>query len=137
VLRPGPIELRSADPESQFQDGAGEARNDVWFRVREPIGEDPRLHQAIMAYASDFSLLGTSLRPHGMHLRSSGLQIASLDHAMWFHRPTDFTRWHLYHQVSPSASGGRGFVRGEIFREDGVLVASTAQEGLIRLRTPR
>ncbi|HEX5264939.1 MAG TPA: acyl-CoA thioesterase II, partial [Phenylobacterium sp.] len=79
----------------------------VWFRARDPIGEDQHLHQVIMAYASDMSLLGTSIRPHGVSWRTPGFQAASLDHAMWFHRPTNFNDWHLSHQESPSAAGGR------------------------------
>jgi acyl-CoA thioesterase-2 len=87
----------------------------------------------MLAYASDYSLLGTSMRPHGVSWLS-GVQTASLDHILWFHRPSNFSRWHLYVQDSPSASGARGFNRGAIYREDGVLVASAAQEGLIRAR---
>ena len=75
-----------------------------------------------------------AMRPHRVHWQTPGFQSASLDHAMWFHRPTNFENWHLYAQDSPSASGGRGFIRGSIYTEDGVLVASVAQEGLIRMR---
>jgi acyl-CoA thioesterase-2 len=112
-----------------------EPRQQVWFRARHPIGPDPYMHQVILAYASDMSLLGTAVRPHGVSWRTPGFQSASLDHAMWFHRPTDFNEWHLYEQVSPSASGGRGFNLGYIYRaSDGALVASCAQEGLMRMR---
>jgi len=90
-----------------------------------------------MAYASDMSLLGTAIRPHGVNWQTPGFQAASLDHAMWFHRPADFNQWHLYAQESPSASGGRGFTLGSIYAEDGTLVASTAQEGLMRMRKPK
>ena len=93
------------------------------------------MHQVILAYASDMSLLGTSIRPHGVSWQTPGVQTASLDHAMWFHRPTDFNEWHLYHQESPSASGGRGHNLGYIYRaSDGALVATCAQEGLMRMR---
>lgn len=111
----------------------------VWFRASEPIpAEDPHLHQVILAYASDTSLLGTASRPHAVGWRTPGFQSASLDHAMWFHQPTDFNQWHLYDQESPSASGGRGFNLGRIYRaSDGALVASCAQEGLMRMRKPR
>lgn len=134
-----PIEMRTvgerhdvAAPEPR------DPRQQVWFRARHPIGDDPRLHQVVMAYASDMSLLGTSIRPHGVSWRTPGFQSASLDHAMWFHRPTDFNEWHLYVQESPSASGGRGFNLGYIYRaSDGALVASCAQEGLMRLRKPK
>jgi acyl-CoA thioesterase-2 len=112
-----------------------EPRHQVWFRAKDPIGGDQAMHQVIMAYASDMSLLGTAIRPHGVSWRTPGFQSASLDHAMWFHRPTDFNEWHLYDQESPSASGGRGFNLGSIYRaSDGALVASCAQEGLMRMK---
>ena len=139
IDRAQPIEMRTvggrfdtARPESR------EPRQQVWFRARDPIGADPHMHQVILAYASDMSLLGTAVRPHGVSWRTPGFQSASLDHAMWFHRPTDFNEWHLYHQESPSASGGRGFNLGYIYRaSDGALVASCAQEGLMRMRKPK
>jgi acyl-CoA thioesterase II len=80
--------------------------------------------------------LETSMRPHGVTWQTGGLQSASLDHAIWFHRPCNFNDWHLYAQESPSASGARGFIRGQVFSAEGVLVASIAQEGLIRQRKP-
>ncbi|MBL8769815.1 MAG: acyl-CoA thioesterase II [Phenylobacterium sp.] len=134
-----PIEMRtvgerwdSAAPEPR------EPRQEVWFRARHPIGADAHMHQVVLAYASDMSLLGTSIRPHGVSWRTPGFMSASLDHAMWFHRPTDFNDWHLYVQESPSASGGRGFNLGYIYRaSDGALVASCAQEGLMRMRAPK
>jgi len=106
----------------------------AWVRMAHPLPDDVFWHQASMAYASDMGLLSTSLRPHGSIWDSPEMQVASLDHAMWFHRPTDFTQWHLYVMDSPSASGARGMNRGTIYRHDGTLVASTAQEGLIRRR---
>ena len=105
--------------------------------VAAPIGDDPHMHQVVMAYASDMNLLSTGMRPHKVHWQTPGFQSASLDHAMWFHKPTDFNEWHLYSQDSPSASGGRGFIRGSIYRRDGTLVASVAQEGLMRMRKPK
>jgi acyl-CoA thioesterase-2 len=105
----------------------------VWLRARGDVGDDVSLNQAMLAYASDFSLLGTAMRPHGLSWMS-GVQTASLDHIIWFHRPTNFSRWHLYVQDSPSACGARGFNRGAVYCEDGVLAASTAQEGLMRRR---
>jgi acyl-CoA thioesterase-2 len=99
-----------------------------------PIGDDAHLHQVILAYASDMNMLSTAMRPHRVHWDTPGLQSASLDHAMWFHKPSNFNDWHLYTQDSPSASGGRGFVRGSIYDQKGVLVASVSQEGLIRMR---
>ena len=137
--RPQPIEMRTVG--GRFDVGAPEKRapvQQVWFRAKDAIGSDPHMHQVILAYASDMSLLGTSVRPHGVSWQTPGFQSASLDHAMWFHRPTDFNAWHLYHQESPSASGGRGFNLGHIYRaSDGALVASCAQEGLMRMRPPK
>jgi acyl-CoA thioesterase-2 len=130
-----PIEIRNVDPRHDGPTPAPQPPSQrLWFRARSPIGDDRRLHQVVMAYASDMSLLGTAIRPHGVNWRTPGFQTASLDHAMWFHHPTNFERWHLYVQDSPSASGGRGFNRGAIYCEDGVLVASAAQEGLMRMR---
>ncbi|WP_397400649.1 acyl-CoA thioesterase [Phenylobacterium sp.] len=134
--RPQPIEMRTVDERFDVAaPGPREPLQQVWFRAKDTIGADPHMHQVIMAYASDMSLLGTSVRPHGVSWQTPGFQSASLDHAMWFHQPTDFNEWHLYHQESPSASGGRGFNLGSIYRaSDGVLVASCAQEGLMRMR---
>lgn len=137
--RPQPIEMRTVGGRTESPHPPKvEPRQQVWFRAKDPIGDDPRMQQVILAYASDMSLLGTGLRPHGVNWRTPGMQTASLDHAMWFHRPTDFNEWHLYVQESPSASGGRGFNLGQIYRaSDGALVASCAQEGLMRMRKPK
>jgi acyl-CoA thioesterase-2 len=132
--RPRPIEQRPVDPRGPTDKAPPISRN--WFRARAEIGPDPHLHQAILAYASDMGLLETSMRPHGVTWQTPGLQSASLDHAIWFHRPSNFNDWHLYAQDSPSTSGARGFVRGQIFAQDGTLVASIAQEGLLRQRQP-
>jgi acyl-CoA thioesterase-2 len=134
ATRARPIEARSADARTYFVGGAKPPQAQVWFRCRSPIGDDPRLHQVILAYASDMNLLSTAMRPHGVHWNTPGLQSASLDHAMWFHRPSKFNDWHLYVQESPSASGGRGFIRALIYDQDGRLAASVAQEGLMRMR---
>ena len=134
--RPRPFEFRSVHPRNRFG----------WRRARSPpdaVGsapprrypDDDALHRCVLAYASDLTLLDMSLLAHGFTLFTPGLQLASLDHAMWFHRPFRADDWLLYVPDSPSASGGRGFNRGEIFRRDGALVASTAQEGLIRVRS--
>jgi acyl-CoA thioesterase-2 len=100
-----------------------------------PIADDPILHQAVLAYASDYGFLPTALLPHGVPIRDPRLQLASLDHTLWMHRPFRTDDWLLYVMDSPSAAGARGFVRGEVYTRAGTLVASTAQEGLIRLRT--
>jgi acyl-CoA thioesterase-2 len=137
MSRPRPIEMRPVDGGSIFDRGKPEARepeSQVWFRAKAPIGDDQHMHQVVLAYASDMNLLSTAMRPHRVHWQTRGFQSASLDHAMWFHKPVNFNNWHLYQQDSPSASGGRGFIRGSIYAEDGTLVASVTQEGLIRMR---
>ncbi|HEX8902802.1 acyl-CoA thioesterase II [Vitreimonas sp.] len=132
-VRDRPIELRPVSPVNLLKPEPTGSSHQVWFRATRDLGDDVAINQVLLAYASDYSLLGTAMRPHGASWMS-GVQTASLDHILWFHRPTNFSRWHLYVQDSPSASGARGFNRGAIYREDGVLVASAAQEGLIRRR---
>lgn len=132
-VRERPIEMRPIDPVNLLKPEKASSDQMIWFRARGDLGDDIALNQALLAYASDYSLLGTSMRPHGVSWMS-GVQTASLDHILWFHRPTNFSNWHLYVQDSPSASGARGFNRGAVYRQDGVLVASAVQEGLIRAR---
>jgi acyl-CoA thioesterase-2 len=135
LSRPMPIEMRSKDARTYWLDKQPkEPESQNWFRCATPIGDDPRMHQVILAYASDMNLLSTAMRPHGVHWQTRGFQSASLDHAMWFHKPTNFNDWHLYVHDSPSASDGRGLIRGAIYAEDGTLVASVAQEGLLRMK---
>ena len=131
LTRPRPFETRPVvlDPPGDRPPRA--AFDNIWFRAAGPVPD--HFAQPLLAFASDATLLSTSLLPHGKSLFSN-LQVASLDHAMWFHRPIRFDDWLLYAQDSPSASGARGFNRGAIFTRDGVLVASAAQEGLIRPR---
>jgi acyl-CoA thioesterase-2 len=116
-------------------DEAHPARSRVWLRAAGPLGDDPAVHTAVLAYASDLTLLSASVLPHGTWIGDPRLQPASLDHAMWFHRPLRADEWLLYDQVSPSASGGRGFATGQLFAADGGLVATAVQEGLVRLRS--
>lgn len=133
--RPRPIEIRPVNPQKYINPEPMEATQYVWFRARKAIEEGNfALNQCIMAYASDMTLLDTCIRPHGVSWLSGKLQSASLDHAMWFHAPFQADEWLLYAMDSPSASGARGFNRGSIFTQDGQLVASVAQEGLIRFR---
>ena len=106
----------------------------LWIRVNGSLGDDPLLHRAAFTYASDMTLLGSTLVPHGTHVSHPKMQSASLDHTIWFHRPFRADEWLLYDQVSPSASGARGLGLGRLFTESGVLVATVAQEGLIRRR---
>jgi acyl-CoA thioesterase-2 len=110
------------------------AQSRLWFRAAGKLGDDRMLNHCVLAYASDLTLLGASLVPHGTIIGSPHIQAASLDHAMWFHRPFRADEWLLYDQVSPSASGARGFSVGRVFTADGALVASVSQEGLIRRR---
>ena len=133
--RPRPIEMVGRDNYGfGRKPKPSEPKSDTWVRAVAPIGDDARMHQVILAYASDMNLLSTAMRPHGVAWQTPGLQSASLDHAMWFHKASNFNDWHLYTQDSPSASGGRGFVRGAIYGQHGTLVASVAQEGLMRLK---
>jgi acyl-CoA thioesterase-2 len=111
------------------------ARAQIWIRVDGDLGEDPDLHVAAFTYASDLTLLGAALVPHDVEIGSPSLMPASLDHTIWFHRPFRADRWWLYDQWSPSASGARGLSLARVFTEDGRLVATVAQEGLIRRRT--
>lgn len=105
---------------------------DVWMRATAAVPDDIRLNQAMLAYASDMTLLDTCARPHGVSWVSGKLQSASLDHALWFHHPVKMDDWLLYAQDSPSAQGARGFNRGSIYTREGKLIASVAQEGLVR-----
>ena len=106
----------------------------MWVRIRGTLSDDPLEHLAAFTYASDLTLLGAALVPHGLDFTSPGLQVASLDHTVWFHRPFRADEWWLYDQWSPSATGGRGLSLARVFTGDGTLVASVAQEGLIRVR---
>ena len=134
LLRDRPIEIRPVDPLNRFAPGKHPPRQIVWVRAVEALPDMGALHQCVLAYASDMTLLDTSLLPHGFSLFTPSLQLASLDHAMWFHRAFRADEWLLYVQDSPNASGARGFNRGLIFQRDGNLAASVAQEGLIRQR---
>lgn len=135
VARERPFETRSVLGRGPLGETrpARSALDHIWLRTRGAVPDDPVLHRVLLAFVSDMSLLDTSLLPHGKSIFSN-VQVASLDHAMWFHRPFRADEWLLYVQDSPSASGARGFNRGSIYRRDGVLIASVAQEGLIRPR---
>ena len=113
------------------------AQSRLWIRVSGPLADDPMLHTAAFTYASDMTLLGSTLVPHRLHIAHPRLQSASLDHSIWFHHPFRADEWLLYDQISPSASGGRGLAIGRVFTQDGKLVASVAQEGLVRVRDER
>jgi acyl-CoA thioesterase-2 len=131
--RERPIEFRPVDPAHPFDPQGKAPVRRMWFRAQGALPDDERVHRSVLAYASDYGLLGTALRPHALSFVQPNLQLASLDHAIWFHRPVRADEWLLYAMDSPSASGARGFTRGEIFTQDGTLVASVAQEGLMRV----
>lgn len=133
--RERPLEIRPVEIKRYTSREPGEPRFHVWIKTTGRLPDDPAIHQCVLAYASDMTLLDTSLIPHGFTVFDPTIQAASLDHAMWFHRPFRADEWLLYAQDTPSASGARGFSRGLIFRQDGTLVASVAQEGLIRDRS--
>lgn len=108
----------------------------VWIRAVSGVPDKQALHQNLLAYVSDFELLGASTLPHGLSFTRDNVIMASLDHALWFHRPVKIDDWHLYSIDSPNASGARGFARGQFFKQSGELVASTCQEGLVRVVDP-
>ena len=129
-----PIDFRPVFPMDPFVAEQREPVRHVWFRAMSRLPDERIIHQAVLAYASDYGLLPTALNPHGVSMRDRRLQLASLDHSLWLHRPFRADDWLLYAMDSPVASGARGFTRGEIFTRSGELVASVAQEGLMRLR---
>ncbi|GJM34691.1 MAG: acyl-CoA thioesterase II [Saprospiraceae bacterium] len=127
-----PLEFKLVERYNFFSQERRPPYRSVWMRARGPMPDDKKAHQLVLAYASDYNLLTTALLPHGQYANFGKLQLASLDHAMWFHRDFRFDEWLLYVLESPSASNARGFTRGNVFSRDGKLVASVAQEGLIR-----
>lgn len=131
----GPIERRRVNPRDRINPQPQEAIEHMWFKVESEIGGDYRRHQMLLAYISDFGLLGTALYPHPYSPQSKEIQAASLDHALWFHRPFRLDNYLLYSLDSPSLESSRGFSRGSFYTRDGELVASSAQESLLRLRT--
>ena len=129
-----PFEFRPVQPPDPLRQAKAEPLKHIWFRAVDELPDDEALHRCLLAYVSDFHLLDTALKPHGISMISPQLTIASIDHAMWFHRSVRVDDWLLYSIDSPSASSARGFTRGSVFSRDGRLVASAAQEGLIRVR---
>ena len=134
MLRPRAIEMRTIDWLHWMNSEPKEPRARSWFRTAAALPDDPAIHRAVIAYASDYTLLGTAALPHGLSWMRGELNGASLDHTIWFHRPAQADEWLLYVTDSPWSGGGRGFNRGSIFSRDGTLVASVAQEGVIRRR---
>jgi acyl-CoA thioesterase-2 len=136
LLAPSAVEFRPVAPQNPLAPSPREPRQAVWFRAVDRVPDDPRLHSAILAYASDYHLVGTALRPHGRSWFQRTMAVASIDHALWFHREARVDGWLLYVMDSPSAQGARGLARGLVYEAGGRLVASVAQEGLMREVSP-
>ncbi len=129
------IQLRNSEvPKPGMEPAIRAPRHQMWFRSVQTLGDDIRGHQAVLAYASDFPQLPVMIQPHPLTWRTPGFQYTSLDHAIWFHRPFNFHNWHVCELDTPSSSGERGFGRGTIYSDDGVLVASVSQEAMLRMR---
>ncbi len=135
--RERPIEVRPVNPMNIFEPEKRPPQQLCWMKAREPLPDDPRLHQCVLAYLSDWSLLDTATLPHAVSFTQDTLQMASLDHAMWFHRPFRADEWLLYAQESPNMAGARGFTTAQLFTRDGQLAVSVAQEGLMRVVKPK
>jgi len=133
----GPIDYRNVDPLDLLEPAPGGIESQLWLRAAAALPDDPAVHLALLAYASDHGLLRAALRPHGLSFMQRAVRGASIDHAMWFHRDFRIDDWLLYCLDSPSAQAGRGFCRGEVYSRDGRLVASVAQEGMLRVTTGR
>jgi len=133
LSRRGAFEFRYVHPRNELKPTKRPPYQQIWFRLIDRAPDDDALHRALLAYASDFHLIGTAMLPHGISYLQHNVQVASLDHALWFHRPFRTDDWLLYACDSPSAQGARGLTRGQVYTRAGTLVASTAQEGLIRL----
>lgn len=129
-----PIEMRFVTANNPFKPVVDEPRRYVWIRANGEMPDDPRVHKYLLAYASDFNFLPTALQPHGHSFAQPNIQMATIDHSMWFHKDFRMDDWLLYAIDSPVATGARGLVRGQIFSRDGTLVASTMQEGVMRKR---
>ena len=132
--REQPIELRPVEYRRYLGEKSEDGRFHMWIRATGQLPDEPAIHQCVLAYASDMTLLDAALIAHGRTVFSEDIMAASLDHALWFHRPFRADEWLLYAQDSPNLADSRGFSRGLIFASDGTLVASVAQEGLLRQR---
>jgi acyl-CoA thioesterase-2 len=129
-----PIEMRFVTANNPFKQHVDKPQRYVWFRSNGPMPDDQRVHKYLLAYASDFNFLPTALQPHGVSFAQPNMQIATIDHSMWFHHDFRMDDWLLYAIDSPIACGSRGLVRGQFFTRNGTLVASTMQEGVMRVR---
>ena len=133
-LREKPIEIRPVEHYNWFNPKKSAPKSQMWFKSNGALPDDMRIHTYLLAYSSDFDFLTTAIYPHAVNHWQPNFQLATLDHSMWFHRPFRIDEWLLYDIESPSASGGRGLVKGKIYSRDGQLVASTMQEGVVRQR---
>lgn len=129
-----PLEIHPVEFHNPLKGHVAEPKRQVWLRANGTVPDDLRVHQNLLGYASDLNFLPVALQPHGIGFLEKGMQVATIDHSMWFHRPFNLNDWLLYSVESTSASSARGFVRGEFYSQDGVLVASTVQEGVMRNR---
>jgi acyl-CoA thioesterase-2 len=134
ATRQRPFEMRWVDPWNPWIPEKRPPRQQIWIRARGPLPDEPLYHQCTVAYVSDMTLIDTAVLPHGIAWADDGHQMASLDHAMWFHRPFRADDWLLYDQQSPNAFGARGFTMGHLYTRAGELVVSVVQEGLVRPR---
>lgn len=132
-----PFAVRPVDPRQFLFRESRDPIKQLWMKTEAALPPHSWLHPVLLAYMSDYELIGTATLPHGLHATRDELQMASLDHAMWFHRPVRVDEWLLFSLDSPVAAGGRALARGQVFTEDGKLVATLAQEGLLRVRVPR
>jgi len=128
-----PFEFRPVEPIHVVAPPRAAPSRHIWVRTVDKLPNNADLHRNVLAYVSDYQLVSTATLPHGIHFAEGHVQLASLDHAMWFHRPFRIDEWLLYAMDSPNASGGRGLALGRFFTQDGALVASTAQEGVVRV----
>lgn len=128
-----PLEMRLVDSNDPLSAKISEPKRHIWIRANGQIDSTKQIDEHLLAYASDFNFLVTATQPHAVSFLTPGMRLATIDHAMWFHRPLDLNQWLLYCVESPNAGGGRGFVTGQFFNQQGVLVASTTQEGLMRM----
>ncbi|HSG47042.1 MAG TPA: acyl-CoA thioesterase II [Longimicrobiales bacterium] len=135
VTQDRPLDIRPIDETDPYDRKVRPPRRRYWVRAAGPLGDDPLHHHAVLAYASDYGLIVSALRPHGKSFRDPDMMVASLDHSIWFHRPFRADEWLLYDVESPVSCGGRGFARGTYFTREGQVVASVAQEGLLRVRS--
>jgi acyl-CoA thioesterase-2 len=128
-----PFEFRPVEPIHVIAPPRATPKRHIWVKTVDKLPDNADLHRNVLAYVSDYQLVSTATLPHGIHFAEGNVQLASLDHAMWFHRPFRADEWLLYAMESPNASGGRGLALGRVFTRDGALVASTAQEGVVRV----